>query len=79
MLELGREEDLALETFVRDLRRGLRREHFDHDPAVERVLRGDEHARHPPAAELALERVASAQGRLQLVAEIRRRQSSVRS
>ena len=68
MLELGRKEDLALETFERDLRRGLRREHLDHDLAVERGLLGDEHARHPTAAEFALERVASAQGRLQLVA-----------
>src|SRR5207237_6262685 len=79
MLELGRKEDLALETFERDLRRGLRREHLDHDLAVERGLLGDEHARHPTAAEFALERVASAQGRLQLVAQIRRRQASVRS
>src|SRR6266550_2626285 len=68
MLELGRQEDLALETFERDLRRGLRREHLDHDLAVERGLLGDEHARHPTAAELALERVATAQGRLELVA-----------
>src|SRR5207253_5822729 len=71
--------DLALEPFERDLRRGLRREHLDHDRAVERGLLGDEHARHPTAAEFALERIASAQGRLQLVAEIRRRQVSLRS
>src|SRR2546428_11169938 len=79
MLELGRQEDLGLETFERDLRRGLPREHLDHDLAVERGLLRDEHARHPTAAEFALERVASAQGRLQLVAEIRRRQASLRS
>src|SRR5213596_1542709 len=78
MLELGRKEDLALEPFERNLRRSLRREHLDHDLAVERGLRGDEHARHPTAAEFALERVAAAQGRLQLVAEIRRRQASLR-
>lgn len=68
MLELGREEDLALETLECDLRRGVRREHLDHDLAAQRGLLGDEHARHPAADELALECVTPDQGRLELVA-----------
>ncbi len=74
MLQPRGEQDLALEPFERDLRRGLRREDLDHDLATERGLFGDEHARHAATAEFALDRVAAAQGRLELVGQVGGRQ-----
>ena len=44
MLQPRGEQDLALEPFQRHLRRGLRRQHLDHDRAAERDLLGHEHA-----------------------------------
>ena len=74
MLQPRGEQDLALEAFERHLRRGLGREDLDHDLAAEGGLFGHEHARHATAAEFALDGVAAAQGRLELVAQVGRGQ-----
>ena len=52
--------------------RELGRQHLHDDFAPEPMLVGDEDARHAAAAELALERVAAAEGRLELIAEFAR-------
>jgi porphobilinogen deaminase len=53
-------------------RREVRCEHFDDHAPAERSLLGHEDARHPPAPELALERVTRAQRGLQLMAQVDR-------
>src|ERR1019366_4124128 len=55
----------------------LRHPVANHDIPAQCGLLGDEHARHA-AAEFALERVAPAQGRLEVVAQVRGRQSGLR-
>jgi hypothetical protein len=75
VLELRGQQDLALEAFVRHLRRGLGRQQLDHDLAAQPGLLGDEHTRNPAPAEFALRGLAAAQGRLELVAQVRGRQA----
>ena len=69
--------DLALEALDADPLRQFGRQHLDDDPPLEPQFLGDEHARHAAAAEFALERVAAAQRRLELVAQVRGRQSAL--
>ena len=66
LLQRRRHSNLALEPLGADAGGELRREDFDDDLAAEADFVGDEDARHPAAAELALERVGSAQRRLEL-------------
>ena len=66
MLQPRREGDLTPEPLERHVAGHLVRQHLDHDLAIERHVGRDEHARHPAAAELALEGVGAAQGRLEL-------------
>ena len=68
MLQRRGELDLALESPDGESRRLFRREHLDHDAAVERALRRQENARHPPAAEFTLDDVAMAEAGLELFA-----------
>jgi hypothetical protein len=63
--ELRGERDLAPEPLGVDGRRRVRRQHLHDDPAAEGSFRGHEDARHPAAAELALEGVCAPQRRLQ--------------
>ena len=49
--------------------RQVGRQDLDHDLAGEGALRGDEHAAHPAALELALDGVGAADRRFQLVPE----------
>ena len=65
VLQLRGELDLAAEAVDVETRAELGRQHLDDDLAAERRLLGDEHAAHPPAAELALEAVGAAERRLQ--------------
>ena len=61
---------LALEPVAAESLGQLRRQHLDDDFPVEATLVGDEHARHAPAAEFAVERVRRTKSLLQLLAEI---------
>ena len=70
MLQLGGDLDLALEAVDADAGGKFRREHLDDDLAAERRLVGDEHARHPAAPQLALERVGAAQRLLKTFAKV---------
>ena len=70
MLELRREQDLALEPLGVDAGAQLRGQHLDDDAAAERVLVREEDARHAAAAELALELVGARQRPFQPVAEL---------
>ena len=70
MLEPRRQLNFAPEPFDVDSRRQIRRQHFYDYFATERYLLGDKDARHPTAAELALEHVAIAEGLLQFLSEI---------
>ncbi len=72
MLQLCREPDLALKPLGTELGGQLGREHFDDDLASERRLLGDEDARHPAAAQLALDPVDRAECRLQAFAKVDR-------
>ena len=69
MLQLGREEDLAIEALDVHARRELGRQHLHDDLATERGVFGEEDARHAATAELALDRVGGAEGLLELVAQ----------
>jgi hypothetical protein len=69
LLQRGGHPDLAREALGRESLGQLGGEHLHDDPAAERRILGEEHARHAPAAELALERVGGAERRLQAVAE----------
>ena len=71
MLQLGGHQDLTPEPLHGYPSRHLRRQHFDHDPAIEPHLRGHEHAAHSTAAEFALEAVGVADGGLEAVEEVR--------
>ena len=77
MLELRRERDLALEPIDGDLARHVGGQHLDHHLPAKRMLRGNEHAGHAAAAELALDGVGVAQRELELFGKIhgRRRRS----
>jgi len=57
VLQFGRDENLAIETF--DVHPGdeIGRQHLDNDFSPERIFFGDEHARHAATAELSLEGV----------------------
>jgi hypothetical protein len=72
VLEPGREADLALEPLGGQPRRELGGEHLDHHAAAEARVLGQEHPRHPPTPELALERVRAAQCRPKPRAQPRR-------
>ena len=71
LLERRRRADLALEPLGADAGGELGRQDLDDDLASEPRLVGDEDARHPAAAELALERVGSTQRRLELGLKVR--------
>ncbi len=58
MLQPGGEPDLLAEALGADRLGQLGRQHLDDDRPVERALGRDEDARHPAAAELALDPVA---------------------
>ena len=70
LLERRGELDLALEPLGRDRRGELGGEHLHDDLSAEPVLGGDEDARHPAAAELALDRVGAAERVLDALPEI---------
>ena len=74
LLEPSREPYLAGETLGAQALGELGGDHLDDDLSAERGLVGDEDARHPTAAELALEGVSGAEGGLELVAEVGHRQ-----
>jgi hypothetical protein len=71
VLERRGEEDLAPEALAVDPRGELRGEHLHDDASAERRVLGDEHARHPPAPELAAEAVGAAEVHLKPVAQLR--------
>ena len=66
------ELDLALEPLGADAGGELGRQHLHDDLAAERGLVGDEDARHPAAAELALDGVGATERVLELVAKAHR-------
>ena len=66
VLESGGEADLALEPVGPERGGQLGVEHLERDRAVVLEVLGQEHGGHPPAPELALERVARAQAVLKL-------------
>ena len=70
MLELRRDEDLAVEALAVDPGREIWRQYFDDDIACEAGVLRDEHARHPSTAKLALEPVALAEASLEAVSEL---------
>ena len=70
VLQRGDRLDLALEPLDADALRELGRQHLHHDLALESRLLGHEDLRHAAAAEFALDGVAAAQGRLELVAQL---------
>ena len=67
MLQLRGEVDLALEAFAIDAGRQVGRQDLDYDLPGEGALRGDEHAAHAAALELAFEGVGAADRGFQLV------------
>jgi Tol biopolymer transport system component/tRNA A-37 threonylcarbamoyl transferase component Bud32 len=69
LLQRGRKLDRAREPLGRHSLRELRRKHLDHDVTRERRVARHEHAAHPAAAELAVERVGGAEAGLELLAE----------
>ena len=69
VLELGGERDLALEALDGERAAASGREHLDHHLAAERGLAGDEDARHPAAAELAVQGVGVAERLLEIFVE----------
>ena len=64
MLQSRRERDLAREALGGHVDADVRRERLEHDLTPERVFGGDEDARHPAAAELALDGVDGGDARL---------------
>ena len=72
VLQSRGEADLALEALDRHARGHVRRQHLHHHRAPERRVRRQEHPRHAPATELALQGVARTQRMLQLVTQVRR-------
>src|SRR5947207_122398 len=60
MLQLGRELDLALESFSAHARRQLGRQHLHHHATAEADLLGEEDAAHAAAAELTFDAVGGA-------------------
>ena len=68
VLETRGEGDLALESLDGHAGRHLRREHLDDHAPAERCLLGHEDPGHPSPAQLTLDRVCAAQGRLQTLA-----------
>ena len=71
MLQLCGEADLEIEAVHAQRCRHLRREHLDDDLPVEGDFMGQEHARHPAAAKLALDAIARSKCGLQLAPQIR--------
>src|ERR1039458_4458192 len=74
VLQSGNGLDLALEPLDTDPLRQFGQQDLHHDLPLEPQLLGDEHARHPAAAKFTFQGVATAEGGLQLVAQLRRRQ-----
>ena len=70
MLQSRRDLDLASEPFRAHACGQLGRQDLHDDLAPQRLLLGHEHARHPAAAELALERDVVTESRLELIAQI---------
>src|SRR5687768_13211580 len=70
MLEAGGELRLAPEPLDAYHFADLRTQHLEHDLSPERFLGGDEYARHPSTAELAVDGVGAAEGCLELVAQV---------
>src|SRR5262249_28831148 len=66
VLELGRQQDLAIEALDVHANEQVGRQNLDDDFALERSLFGEEHARHAPATDLALERIGASQCVLEL-------------
>ena len=62
LLKRRRQLDLPLETIQAHLGRDVGREHLDDDLAAQPLLPREENARHPAAAELALDLIAAAEG-----------------
>ena len=69
LLQCGRRLDFPLEPLDADPLRQLRREHLHDDFSLQAMFFGDEHLRHAAATELALQRVAAAEGGLELIAD----------
>ena len=70
VLQRGRRQDFPAEALAGNRGRDFIRQHLDHHTAVERPIDRDEHARHPSAAEFALDLELIAQDRRQSLAEI---------
>ena len=70
LLKCRRRLDLALEAFNADPLRQLGGEHLHHNLPLEAVLFGHEDSAHPPATELALECIGTAERLLQLLADL---------
>jgi hypothetical protein len=70
MLELRRDEDLAMEALAVDSSGEVGRENLDDDVAREASVMRDEHARHSATRKLALEPVALAETGLEAVSEL---------
>ena len=70
VLELRRDEDLAMEALAVDSGGEIGRENLDDDVAREASVMRDEHARHSPTRKLALEPVALAETGLEAVSEL---------
>src|SRR4051812_36875337 len=73
LLERGCELDLPLEPLGADAGRELGREDLHDDLPAEPELVGEEDARHTTTAELTFDGVGSAEGRLELLANVRHR------
>src|SRR6266487_2186187 len=73
VLELCRDENLALEALHVHAGRELGREDFDDDFPPQCRLLGHENTRHSAAAELALERIGGAERSLQFGAKVHAR------
>src|SRR5262245_21460324 len=71
LLERGREQDLAREALRGDFGRELRAQHLDDDAPAQRALGGHEDPRHATASQLALDRVAGTEIRLEVSPEVR--------
>jgi hypothetical protein len=69
VLQLRDELDFATEAIGADAGRGFARQDFDDDIAVEREIAGDEHARHPTAAEFAVDAIGVAERALERISE----------
>jgi hypothetical protein len=70
MMHARRQLNLASEPLDAQRAGELGGQYLDHHPPIERLLPGDEHARHSPAAELTFEQIGVTERGLKLVAQV---------